>query len=262
MKRKQESKDFYIPSIYGKNDHNPAYTPDKKIGSDIMLTALESSRHKIDLKTVKFAENPFNFLGKGNENDEIYCNTFMPVYCQNVIEFLKNKFPDEAYTQDDLIRFAPQCACYGHTVSEYLLSDDKIKLDSNSISTLKSIPRICSLEGCSQFSYHPDEAEECKNSYNIQVCNNAMKFDKNDLQAGKDILVQSHNNCTQNTGTSSVSDLKQEENTNKKNNEDSEKEVSVNTSNDNDDNITIDDTEDKSDDIPDDNSVDKPEAVA
>lgn len=210
MKRKQKNGEFYIPSIYGKTDDNPAYTPNKKIGSDIMLTALESSRHKIELNNIKFGNNPFD-LGKGEENDEYYCNRFMPIYCQNVIEFLKNKFPDETYTQKDLIRFAPQCACYGHTVSELLLSDDKIKLDSNSISTLKSIPRVCSLEGCGQFSYHPDEADECKNSYNIQVCNNNMSFDKNDLQAGKDILIDSYNNCTQNTGTSSIGDLKKDD---------------------------------------------------
>jgi len=207
MKRKQESKDFYIPSIYGKTDDHPAYTPDKKIGSDIMLTALESSRHKIDLGKIKFGDNPFD-LGKGEKNAEIYCDTFMPVYCQNVIEFLKNKFPEGTYTQDDLIRFAPQCACYGHTVSELLLSDDKIKLDSNSVNTLKNVPRVCSLEGCGLNSYHPDEADKCENSYNIQVCNNNMSFNKNDLQAGKDILIDSYNNCTQNTGTSSIGDIK------------------------------------------------------
>ena len=229
MKRKQESKDFYIPSIYGKpvNDDwtvkkdstDPVYKPNEKIGSDIMLTALESSRHKIELNKIKFSENPFDFLGKGLENDDYYCNTFMPVYCQNVINYLKNKFPEGTYTQNDLIRFAPQCACYGHTVSELLLSDDKIKLDSNSISTLKGIPRICSLEGCGQYSYHPDEADECKNSYNIQVCNNNMSFDKNDLQAGKDILIDSYNNCTQNTGTSSIGDVKQDKKPAKKSDE-------------------------------------------
>ena len=232
MKRKDKTGDFYIPSIYGQINENgeinnklPVYKPNEKIGSDILLTSLITQKHKIELSKINFGNNPFN-LGKGDDNDEYYCNRFMPVYCQNIIQYLKNKLPDDAYTQKELLEFAPQCACYGHSVSEYLLSDPNIKLDSNSISTLKGIPKVCSLEGCGKNSYHPDETEKCENSYNIQVCNNAMNFDKNDLQAGKDILIDSYNNCTQNTGTSSIGDLKQEKNTDKKNNEETEKEKS------------------------------------
>ena len=51
--------------------------------------------------TNKFADDPFKKMDKTTKelNSEYYCNRFMPVYCQNVIEYIKNK------NKDNLIYF-------------------------------------------------------------------------------------------------------------------------------------------------------------
>ena len=200
---KYPNDNYSIPSIGTgyKNDYSKD-EPDKNGNSPLMNSI---KKHTITLHDIasKFAANPFKKMNKQNasDNSNYYCNRFMPIYCQNVINYLENKIG--TCTQNDLLQFAPQCACFGTTNYEYVANDKKImeliNKTSNSqtlIATLKGNPRKCELAQCSG-KYTPDKDDiKCPDN-SVQICNVDLNMENSDIEARNNALVNMQNQCNQ-----------------------------------------------------------------
>lgn len=205
-----ENNTFKIPSI------NTGYIPivdNKEYNVDTKSPLINSLyKHEIilnntngigkQLANVDGGDNPFSNMKKSNakDNAKYYCNTFMPIYCQNVVNYIKNKMGG-ACSQGDLTEFAPQCACFGTTYYE-LISQDKTVMDQLNkqttakayIASLKGNPRKCELAQC-EGKYSPDNSNINCPGNNIQICGVDLSMSNSDIEARNNVLVNMRNNC-------------------------------------------------------------------
>ena len=201
---KNKNDNYSIPSIG--TGYKEDYTDDEpdENGYSPLMKSIVKKQFTLNKISNKFADNPFKKMDKTTKelNSEYYCNRFMPIYCQNVIEYIKNKMGGVC-TQNDLLQFAPQCACFGTTNFELISTDktvmDQLKKNSNYsayISALKGNPRKCELAQCLGKYTLDNDSQNCPGN-NIQICGVNLSMNESNIDARNNALINMTNNCNQ-----------------------------------------------------------------
>jgi len=95
------------------------------------------------------------------------CDAFYDVYCNNVIQYLK----DNGYSQEQMLKFSPECACYASTSSKSVIPAD--------------IPSICYKQNCVNSENIYLDSSSRNKTCNHDTCNilfNASNYSSNEQE--------------------------------------------------------------------------------
>lgn len=131
-----------------------------------------------------------DLMGFGNPPmDTTKCKKFYAVYCENIKKDLEKTYP--GYSNDDLLLYAPECACYADTTQlAESIGDEAI------LNQINNIPRKCKLKQCDKSKWNPETNDDAACG-NITLCMNQIKVDNATI--GKDINMDNLkfvNNCS------------------------------------------------------------------